>query len=87
MNTALKEFKEYLEYEKKYPLNTVNSYISDINFFLNYLSSINKNINQICQECGFSSSWFIERFKKKYQLTPKQYQKSKNLYFLSKNTH
>ncbi|WP_077246829.1 helix-turn-helix transcriptional regulator [Helicobacter pullorum] len=52
-----------------------------------YLEYSNKNINQICQECGFSSSWFIERFKKKYQLTPKQYQKSKNLYFLSKNTH
>ncbi len=43
-----------------------------------------KNINEICNDCGFSSpSWFIERFKKKYSLTPKQYQKSKNLYFLS----
>ena len=50
MNKNLKEFKEYLEYEKKYPLNTVNSYISDINFFLNYLSSINKNINQVNKE-------------------------------------
>ncbi|WP_252989219.1 hypothetical protein, partial [Campylobacter coli] len=28
---------------------------------------------------------FIERFKEKYNQTPKQYQKSKNLYFLSKN--
>ena len=31
----LKKYQEYLQYEKKYPLNTVNSYISDINFFLN----------------------------------------------------
>ena len=42
-----------------------------------------KNINEICTDCGFSStSWFIERFKKKFNTTPKQYQKSKNLYFL-----
>ncbi|PAF42274.1 AraC family transcriptional regulator [Helicobacter sp. 11S03491-1] len=43
-----------------------------------------KNIKQICQECGFSSSaWFIERFKTKYGTTPKQFQKSNNLYFIS----
>ena len=48
------------------------------------LQSSNKNIQEICLECGFSSpSWFIERFKKRYNQTPKQYQKSKNLYFLS----
>ncbi|ASQ30685.1 transcriptional regulator, AraC family [Campylobacter avium LMG 24591] len=48
-------------------------------FLLEYSS---KNISEICLECGFSSlSWFIERFKKKFNLTPKQYQKSKNLYF------
>ncbi|PAF52667.1 helix-turn-helix domain-containing protein [Helicobacter sp. 13S00477-4] len=43
-----------------------------------------RNITQICQECGFSSpAWFIERFKTKYGITPKQYQKSNNLYFVS----
>ncbi|WP_300702465.1 AraC family transcriptional regulator [uncultured Campylobacter sp.] len=43
-----------------------------------------KNINEICSDCGFSSvSWFIERFKKRFNTTPKQYQKSKNLYFLA----
>lgn len=48
------------------------------------LQSSNKSIQEICVECGFSSpSWFIERFKKRYNQTPKQYQKSKNLYFLS----
>lgn len=42
----------------------------------------NKNINEICTECGFGSpSWFIERFKSRYHCTPKHYQKSKNLYF------
>lgn len=42
----------------------------------------NKNINEICAECGFGSpSWFIERFKTRYHCTPKHYQKSKNLYF------
>ncbi|MBK1963995.1 helix-turn-helix transcriptional regulator [Campylobacter novaezeelandiae] len=45
-----------------------------------------KNINEIANECAFSSvSWFIDRFKRKYNQTPKQYQKLKNLYFLSKN--
>ncbi|MFK0400319.1 helix-turn-helix domain-containing protein, partial [Campylobacter jejuni] len=45
-----------------------------------------KNINEIANECAFSSvAWFIERFKEKYEQTPKQYQKTKNLYFLSKN--
>ncbi|EAL7941295.1 AraC family transcriptional regulator, partial [Campylobacter coli] len=45
-----------------------------------------KNVNEIANECAFSSvAWFIERFKEKYNQTPKQYQKSKNLYFLSKN--
>ncbi len=52
-------------------------------FYLNFLK---KNINEIANECAFSSvAWFIERFKEKYEQTPKQYQKTKNLYFLSKN--
>ena len=42
----------------------------------------NKNINEICAECGFNSpSWFIERFKSRYHCTPKRYQKSKNLHY------
>ena len=42
------------------------------------LQDSNKNIQEICAECGFSStSWFIERFKKRFNQTPKQYQKSK----------
>ncbi|MPV97677.1 helix-turn-helix domain-containing protein [Campylobacter hepaticus] len=45
-----------------------------------------KNVNEIANECAFSSiAWFIERFKEQYGQSPKQYQKSKNLYFLSKN--
>lgn len=45
-----------------------------------------KNITQISQELGFNSpAWFIERFKKRFGITPKQFQKSKNLYFLSQN--
>ncbi|EGK8036273.1 helix-turn-helix transcriptional regulator [Campylobacter lari] len=43
-----------------------------------------KNITQICYELGFNSpAWFIARYKKRYGITPKQEQKSKNLYFLS----
>ncbi|OCX43068.1 hypothetical protein A7X81_07480 [Campylobacter ornithocola] len=43
-----------------------------------------KNITQICSELGFNSpAWFIARYKKRYGVTPKQEQKSKNLYFLS----
>ncbi|MCW1360056.1 AraC family transcriptional regulator [Campylobacter sp. CCS1377] len=45
-----------------------------------------KNVNEVANECAFSSvAWFIERFKERYGKSPKQYQKSKNLYFLSKN--
>lgn len=43
----------------------------------------NKNITEICLEVGFNSpAWFISRYKKRYNKTPKQFQKSKNLYFL-----
>lgn len=45
-----------------------------------------KNVNEIASECNFASvAWFINRFKQLYNQTPKQYQKSKNLYFYSKN--
>ncbi|TLE15051.1 AraC family transcriptional regulator [Helicobacter apodemus] len=44
-------------------------------------------MNEICRECGFAStSWFVTRFKEAFGETPKQYQKSKNLYF-SPKTH
>lgn len=43
----LKKYEEYLLYEKKYPLNTVNSYISDISFFLSYISSMNKKVTDV----------------------------------------
>ncbi len=44
----------------------------------------NKNITEISQDLGFNSTaWFIDRFKKRYGITPKQFQISKNLYFLS----
>lgn len=45
-----------------------------------------KNITEISQDLGFNSpAWFIDRFKKRYGITPKQFQISKNLYFLSQN--
>lgn len=45
-----------------------------------------KNVNEVASECAFSSvAWFIGRFKDQYGQSPKQYQKSKNLYFLSRN--
>lgn len=47
MNDNLKEFKDYLQYEKKFPSNTILSYISDISFFLNYLKSIKKSIKLV----------------------------------------
>ncbi len=45
----LKEFENYLKNVKKYSINTVNSYVSDINIFISYLSveKVNyKNINR-----------------------------------------
>ena len=45
----LKEFENYLKNVKKYSINTVNSYISDINIFISYLrvEKVNyKNINR-----------------------------------------
>ena len=44
----LKEFEKYLKNVKKYSINTINSYLSDINIFISYLNQekINyKNIN------------------------------------------
>ncbi|RAX51626.1 hypothetical protein CCY99_08660 [Helicobacter sp. 16-1353] len=45
------------------------------------IKNSNKNINQICTECGFSSpAWFIARFKKRFHITPNEFKKSNNLY-------
>lgn len=42
----------------------------------------NKNITEICKELQIHSmAWFIERFKARYGMTPKQMQKAKNLFF------
>lgn len=42
----------------------------------------NKNITEICKELQINSiAWFIERFRTRYGSTPKQLQKSNNLYF------
>ena len=41
-----------------------------------------KNITEICSELQVHSmAWFIERFHKRYGVTPKQMQKAKNLFF------
>ncbi|TQR60873.1 helix-turn-helix transcriptional regulator [Campylobacter troglodytis] len=41
------------------------------------LSFSQANINEVCHNVGFSSaSWFIKRFKERYGLTPKQFQKT-----------
>lgn len=42
----------------------------------------NKNVTEICKELQINSiAWFIERFRTRYGATPKQLQKSNNLYF------
>lgn len=42
----------------------------------------NKNVTEVCKELKINSvAWFIERFKERYGTTPKQLQKSHNLYF------
>lgn len=42
----------------------------------------NKNVTEVCKELKINSiAWFIERFRTRYGTTPKQLQKSHNLYF------
>ena len=42
----------------------------------------NKNVTEVCRELQINSiAWFIERFKERYGTTPKQLQKTRNLYF------
>ena len=43
----------------------------------------NKNVTEICKELKINSiAWFIERFRSRYGTTPKQLQKTHNLYFV-----
>lgn len=43
------------------------------------LESSNKNVSEVCMECGFENlSWFIQVFKKQYNKTPKQIKNNKN---------
>lgn len=49
------------------------------NLALQLVKNSNKNINQICLECGFSSpAWFIARFKNKFGTTPYRLKISNN---------
>lgn len=42
----------------------------------------NKNVTEVCKELQINSiAWFIERFRARYGITPKQLQKSHNLHF------
>ena len=42
----------------------------------------NKNVTEVCKELKIHSiAWFIERFRSRYGATPKQLQKTNNLYF------
>ncbi|MGA1939285.1 helix-turn-helix transcriptional regulator [Arcobacter sp. YIC-310] len=43
------------------------------------LENSDKNVSEVCKECGFDNlSWFIQVFKKEYNLTPKQIKNNKN---------
>ncbi len=43
------------------------------------LTTTNLNVTEVCFEVGFDNiSWFIQRFKKEFGITPKQLQKIKN---------
>lgn len=42
------------------------------------LENTPKNVSEVCIECGFDNlSWFIQTFKKQYNLTPKQIKNNK----------
>jgi AraC-like DNA-binding protein len=43
------------------------------------LENSDKNVSEVCMDCGFDNlSWFIQVFKKQYNLTPKQIKTNKN---------
>ncbi|WP_205663527.1 helix-turn-helix domain-containing protein [Arcobacter caeni] len=43
------------------------------------LETTDYNVTQVCQQSGFDNiSWFIQAFKKEYEITPKQIKNNKN---------
>ena len=43
------------------------------------LEMTNDNVTEVCFKCGFENiSWFIQSFKSKYKITPKQIKNNKN---------
>nr|WP_264291115.1 helix-turn-helix transcriptional regulator [Aliarcobacter butzleri] len=43
------------------------------------LETTNDNVTEVCYKCGFENiSWFIQAFKNRYKVTPKQIKNNKN---------
>lgn len=61
----LKDFENYLKNVRKYSLNTINSYISDINIFLEYLHIQKLNYNDVNHEVIRSYLKYLDE--KKYK--------------------
>lgn len=75
---AINEFKLKSGFKANYHC-TVFEYISNcrLHYALTLLKSSSMNINQIAWEIGYQNAGsFIQSFKKKFGITPKQYQKS-----------
>ncbi|OBV29254.1 hypothetical protein BKN38_03730 [Helicobacter sp. CLO-3] len=67
-----REFKQYFNISPKKWLDEKR--LLKARFLLQYAD---KNVSEICSDCGFSSpAWFIARFKEQFNQTPKQYQKA-----------
>lgn len=67
-----REFKQYFNISPKKWLDSKR--LLKARFLLQYAD---KNVSEICSDCGFSSpAWFIARFKEQFNQTPKQYQKA-----------
>lgn len=64
---------------KKYMNMTPTEYINDlrINYAANRLINSGSSITEICYECGFMNiSWFYSCFKKRYNMSPKEFRKN-----------
>ena len=61
----LKDFENYLKNVRKYSLNTINSYISDINIFLEYLHIQKLNYKDVNHEVIRSYLKYLDE--KKYK--------------------
>ena len=61
----LRDFENYLKNVRKYSLNTINSYISDINIFLEYLHIQKLNYNDVNHEVIRSYLKYLDE--KKYK--------------------